>query len=227
MSVPRLTVPESAFDGALYRNSTRKQSLLLVYIVRLANGSALLLVLAYAVSILAIKPLLQVTAERRLEILETFRHKLRDCYLNLVGRVSTIPIVAIRKKGDASGKLYADAVVQTNSSYLKQQHGIPEDDDDDSRDKLAQKDVLFKLNQLNDALSRCLSYLVEEIPHYKTLKFAVEDFQSKADMVYFNGNELFTASVPTSAGPKKKNLVLERKNDIRSIKGMYISGQVI
>ncbi|CAH2350467.1 hypothetical protein CLIB1423_01S10770 [[Candida] railenensis] len=232
--VPILTIPESAFDATSY-TSNQRRSRLLAYIIKLTNGSAILLTVLYLVGVFGLKPLLELTASRRLEVLEKFRHKLRDCYLNLVGRVSYIPIVAINKN-DGSGKLYADAICQTSESYLKDKNasssllgeaGYSEgyNEEDDQTDKLKQNVLVGKLQHLSKRLNECTAYSISEIPHYKTVSYCVKDFQSKSDLVYFNTNEIFTVDADGPSGPRRKNLSIETRNEIRSIKGMYISGK--
>ncbi|CAK7891509.1 hypothetical protein CAAN1_01S05512 [[Candida] anglica] len=215
--VPILTIPETAFDPSGFHSNNARRSRLLGFLIKLTNGSAILLTLIYLIGIFGLKPLLELTANRRLEVLELFRAKLRDCYLNLIGKVSYIPIVAINKN-DGSGKLYADAITQTID--------LNGNDNDEENDKLSQNKLANKLNQLSEKLNQCTSYSVSEIPHYKTIRYCVKEFQNKADMIYFNNREFFTVDTEGINGKRKKNLTLEMKNEIRSIKGMYISGKV-
>lgn len=219
--VPVLTIPESAFEPSGY-SSNKHRSRLFTYLLQLTNGSAVLLTIVYLVAVFGLKPLLETTANRRLEVLEKFRSRLRDCYLSLVGKVSYIPIVAINKH-DGSGKLYADAICQTDNSHLSRDSPGSGSSGDD---KLGQNQTLAKLSQLSDSLSRCTPYLVSEIPHYKTIRYCVKDFQNKADTVFFNTHDIFTTTVEGAAGIRKKNISTETKTEIRSIKGIFISGKV-
>lgn len=226
MSVPILTIPEGAYDLSSYTSTplqyNRRKSRLLGYLINLTHGSAITLVVLYIIGLFVLKPLLETKTERHYEFLEYFRGKLRDCYLNLVGRVSYIPIVAINK----NGKLYADAIVQTDDSYKRA-------GDAEEADKLSQTQLLKKFKKLNKTLGECISYQVSEIPHYKTTNFAIKDFQNKADIVYFNSNDLFSVDTPVSmpaqteskSAHRKRNLSTDIKNDIRSIKGLFMSGQ--
>lgn len=209
MSVPILTIPEAAYDITAYTANPHRynqRSSLLVYLVRLTHGSAFTLTLLYIVGYFVIKPLLQTKADRHYEFLEFFRGKLREAFLKVVGRVSYVPVVAINR----NGKLYADAVVQTN-------HDLPD------TDKLNQGQLVSKLLKLNKVLNECTSYCKSEIPHYDLTSFVLKDFQNKADMVYFNSTDLF--SKLGDAGIRKRNLATDIKNDLRSIKGLYMSGQ--
>lgn len=251
MSIPILTIPEGAYDISAYTSSplqyNKRKSRLLTYLIKLTHGSAITLTIVYIIGLFVLKPLLETKAQRHYEFLEFFRGKLRDCYLNLVGRVSYIPIVAINKN-DGSGKLYADAITQTDDSYLKQVKGV-EVNDNDNNDKLGQNGLISKFRKLSNILNDCTSFQVNEMPHYKSTNYAVKDLQNKTDLVYFNSNELFSVNVPTNVAPskstsnstkaktttndtstnqptRKKNLSTEIKHEIRSMKGLYMSGQV-
>lgn len=236
--VPILTIPESAYDPSTYTLSPRqyggRKSKLLAYLVRLTHGSAIALTLSYIIGLLVLKPLLATTADRRYELLEKFRSKLRDCYLNLIGRVSFIPIVAINKN-DGSGKLYADAICQTADSYLDttSYKSIYEEEEElNKKDKLFQSRLTARLARLSEVLKNCEAYQLEDIPHYRTVNSALKDFQNKADLTYFNCNELFTTkteNIDSSSGttaPRTRNLAVDAKNEIRSIKGLYMTGQI-
>ncbi|KAL7667247.1 Uncharacterized protein ABC855_g910 [[Candida] zeylanoides] len=208
--VPVLTIPESAFEAAGY-SALGRRSRLLTYLVRLTHASAAALTVAYVLAALVVKPLLELTAARRLQVLDRFRVRLRDCYLSLVGRVSHIPIVAINR----DGKLYADAICQTPSSRAGVQPAAAE------RDGLVQS-----LHRLQSSLDQCTAYSVSEIPHYKTVRYCVQDFQTRADTDFFSTQAMFTTAVEGANGPRKKNIAVDIRNDIRGIKGMYISGKV-
>lgn len=216
MAVPILTIPEAAFDPAAYTLAQRRQSRLVKYLLTLTRGSAVFLVLAYVVGLFALKPLMESTALQRLDFLEAARGKLRDLYLNVINRVNYIPIVAINKK-DGSGKLYADSVCQTEDLQQKE--------DEQKEEKLGLGGIHGKLTKLHQVLKQCDSFLTSELPHYKVVNFQLKDFRQKTDMVYFNQRELFEA--PKEGKEKKsRNLAQEVKTNIRSVKGMFMSGQV-
>ena len=235
--VPILTIPESAYDPSTYTLSPHqyngRKSKLFAYLIRLTHGSAITLTLAYIIGLFVLKPLLETTASRRYDLLEQFRGKLRDCYLNLIGRVSHIPIVAINKN-DGSGKLYADAVCQTTDSYLDSTSykSINEQEEElNKKDKLFQGRLTTRLTRLSEVLKNCEAYRSEEIPSYKTVNFALKDLQNKADLTYFDSNELFTATANNTdssneSAPRKRNVAVDTKNEIRSIKGLFMSGQI-
>lgn len=214
MSVPILTIPETAFDPSAY-TGVRRQSNLVRYLLTLTRGSAGLLILAYLVGLFAIKPLLELTTIQRLDVLAACRGRLRDLYLNVIGRVNYIPIVAINKN-DGTGKRYADAICQTNDLSAKE----PESG------ALGLESVHEKISKLAEVLKQCNGFLVAQMPHYRVADFLVKDFKQKTDMVYFNQRELFEEPKDPRSKEKSKNLALEVKNNIRRIKGMFMSGQV-
>ncbi|CUM67210.1 uncharacterized protein PRCAT00004903001 [Priceomyces carsonii] len=226
-SVPILTIPESAYDASSFSSPVRRRSVILAYIFKLAHGSTLVALLTYVLGYFIIKPLLEIKAKRRLELLEKYRSKIRDYYISLIGKVKYIPIVAINKK-DGSGKFYADAVCQTQESYL--QDSVPkskeeQDADLEEKDSLYQQRLLARLAILSKRLETCTSYLISEIPHYKIVDQLVKEFQRKSDVEYFNSGEFLTVEVVEGDKRKKKDLALEAKNEIRSIKGLYMSGK--
>lgn len=225
--VPVLTIPESAFDPSQYARGHRKQSNLVLYLLKLTRGSALLLTVAYLLGVLWLKPVLEITAQRRYEYLEHFRHKMRDCYLGLIGKVSHIPIVAINR-GD--GKLYADAIVQTDDSYLDITRERTEEEKSQEileKDILAQGRISTKLGELSLRLKDCTAYLIGEIPHYKTVNFTLKELQNKIDLVYLNTEEPFCYRFIEQAGrpQRKKNMISEIRDDVRGIKGLFMSGK--
>ncbi|EGV60689.1 hypothetical protein PSN45_001537 [Yamadazyma tenuis] len=222
MSIPKLTIPETAFDPSIYTSSHRR-SRLLVYLLQLTNSSAILLVLIYVVSYIGIKPLLELTCSRRLEMLDKYRHKLRDLYLLLVSKVDHIPIVGFNRHG----KVFSDAMIQTDASYarrLKQLSPADQLEELEKTDKLNHSKLLSKLRKLNDVLSGCTSYTISEMPHYKSTRETVKSFQHEIDTKIFDYDELYTVET-NSEHRKKRNLVVDTKNDIRSIKGLFMSGQ--
>ncbi|KAG7662311.1 uncharacterized protein J8A68_004205 [[Candida] subhashii] len=228
-SVPILTIPETSYDPSIYSLKTKRgKSQLLIYLIKLTHGSGITLIIAYVLGLFVLKPLLETNATRRLEVLELVRGKVRDLYLNLIGRVSYIPIVGIKRPG--SNKLYADAVVQTDDSLLDRMRIIDKNDPSkDDEDKLGQGRLYNKLKQLSTRLTNdCRGYDSMEMHSYKSVNYAIRDLQSKADMIYFNSNDLFvpdTAMLAFDNKLPKRNLAVEARNEIRSIKGLYMSGQ--
>lgn len=209
--IPVLTIPETAYEPSRFLTRNKK-SRIAAYIFQLTRGSAAALTIAYILAFFAIKPLLETTAERRLEVLEHFRHKLRDCYLSIIGRVSRIPIVAINK----NGKVYADAIVQTElNSDAKAQE-----------DKLKQGELVLRLEVLSNRLKEATPYLKAEIPHYGVSNFALKELQNKVDLVFFGDGTPFCYREVEKNGVKRKvNVATEARDEVRTIKGLFMSGQ--
>ena len=73
------------------------------------------------------------------------------------------------------------------------------------------------------------SYSTSELSNYKSINYSIKDLQNKSDLVYFNQNDLFVldniVTVTSGTTMKKKDLAVETRNEIRSIKGLYMSGQ--
>lgn len=230
-SIPMLTIPEGAYEPSAYRQGKATPSRILQYLLKLTNGSAILLVVAYILGLAVLKPMLETGAGRRLELLEMFRGRLRDCYLNLVGRVSHIPVVAINK----NGKLYADAIVQTDDSYLdSSRYKSAEEREQElaNKDKLLQLGLVNKLKSLSASLNKCHPNLISEIPHYKTTNNVLKGLQARSDVV-FSASDIFNVEKDKDVNDKaekkverKKNIAVDTKNEIRSIKGLFMSGQV-
>lgn len=214
--VPKLTIPETSYDASIYTTPHRRSSLL-IYLIRLTNGSSFLLIVAYIVGYFVIKPLLETKNERRLEILEKYRHKIRDTYLSLIGLVDYIPIVGIKK----DKKVVVDTIIQTDESYLRKTVELNNEEKLEllnKEDKLSQKKLSEKLTKLSEVLNTCSSYSTKEMPHYKTVREDLKLFQHDIDTKLFNYDTLYSDG--------KRNLVVDSKNDIRSMKGLYMSGQI-
>lgn len=219
MSVPRITIPESAFDPSSYNLSSRRRrnAGTLLFILQLTRGSALAVFLAYFIGILALRPLMATVALQRLDYLEECRSKLRDLYLNVITRVKVIPIVGFDKKlGAHTKKVYVDAICQTDDLS-------EEAEKIDPVDTLGQTAVANKLSALSDSLRRVSAYLSANVPHYNSVNFTIKDLRQKADLVLFNQSELFAA--PPGAPRKTKNVSEDVKTSIRSIKGLFMSGK--
>lgn len=219
MSVPRLTIPESAFDPAAFLSilAARRRTSLFQFLLKLTNGSAAFLVLAYVIGLVGLKPLIETTAFRRLDYLEHYRNKLRDLYLNIINRVNHVPIIGLHH--DGSGKIYAEAVCQTDLSQANDHKG-------NKINELGLANLAEKLRDLQSVLSRCLSFSLDQMPHYRLADFALKDFQLKTDMTFFSHKELFTKNFVADGKPRLKHVAQEAKGEIRSIKGLYMSGQV-
>jgi hypothetical protein len=216
MSIPILTIPESAYEAQAYLAPQRSKSHLLLYILKLTRTSSIAVVLIYLVGYFAVKPVLETGSLRRLEVLDLYRTKLRDLYLNLIGRVSHIPIVSFNR---ANGKCYSDSITQTDESYFGSK-------DKDDGDKLSQNGLLLALSKLSQLLTECDAYLKTSISSYEPTNSSLRSFQNQADLKYFNTSEFFNVQAEESGKTRTKDIVVETKNEIRGIKGLYMSGQV-
>ncbi|KAK6199485.1 uncharacterized protein RJT21DRAFT_121817 [Scheffersomyces amazonensis] len=197
-SIPMLTIPEGAYDPNGF-TSIRRKSQLVQYLIRLTNGSSIGLILAYAIGMFVIKPLLETTATRRLQVWESYRKKLMDFYLSLITKVSYIPIVA--KKKDNDKRLYNDMVIQTDDSYLDKSRYKSEKEKNEeleANDKLYQLKLHNRLKKLNVALNNIDTYSVQKLSNFKSASFAIKDFQNKTDLVYFTHSNYFTDDSDTS-----------------------------
>lgn len=246
MSVPILTIPESSFDPASYNNlntanitnsKSKSQSQILLYIIKLTRRSSIGLILFYILGLFIIKPLMELNVTRRKDYLDYIRGKLRDFYLKSITKVQYIPIVAIKNK--QTGKLYSDAIIQTDNNNNNNKLSTNSTGGDDSDDRLGQNQLYKKLTKLSLLLTEGIrNYSTIELSNYKSINYSIKDLQNKSDLVYFNQNDLFVmdnggggggvSSIMTTSGNtmKKKDLAVETKNEIRSIKGLYMSGQV-
>ncbi|KAG7191595.1 uncharacterized protein KQ657_002990 [Scheffersomyces spartinae] len=218
-----VTIPETAYNASSYVD-VRRRSRLLSYFIKLSNRAALTAIGAYLVGWFVIKRLLETKNERTLGLTTHLRAALRDGYLKMIGYVEHIPIVTMNK----NGSLCADAVIQTDDSYLDRKHQVAKEQRHESTKSLVA--LKNKLTMLSDTLDKqCQSYLVSEMPLYVIADIAVKNLRKKADSTYFAYDTVFTKPAPdvsaVSNEPKRPiNLVSETKLSIRSIKGMYMSG---
>lgn len=226
--VQKLTIPETAFDPEAF-TSHHKRTSLFKFLLRLTHGSGILLTVIYIVSYFGIKPLIETATDRKLQIFDKYRHTLRDLYLRIISKVDYIPIVGVSKTNDGIIKVKVDTITQTETSYLNRTIELSNEDKLEqlnSIDKLNQIKLVAKLTKLNDSLSKCTSYNIGEIPHYKKTRDEVQAFQKLVDTQIFNYDDLYTVTYAQDGTEKLKNLVIDTKNDIRSIKGLYLTGQV-
>lgn len=224
MSVPRLTIPESAFNPNDYV-TIQKKSRLFRYIITLTNGSALFLILVYLVGYLGIKPLLELTTSRRIELLEKYRHRATDVYLRLVSKVDYIPIIGYKEK--SKHNVVVDQIIQTTKSTFSDDK-LSEDqklEALENKDKLSQIKLHHKLTKLNDLMKECTSYLAQEMFHYKVIRDQLKQFQNQVDTKLFDYDELCSVTTNVDNVEKRKDLVVDTKSDIRGIKGLYMSGK--
>ncbi|GEQ70394.1 hypothetical protein JCM33374_g4071 [Metschnikowia sp. JCM 33374] len=219
MTVPILTIPESAFNPGAYTTSQKaRHSGLLRFIVSLCRTSSAALIAAYIVGILVLRPLMATSVAQRTEFLESCRAHLRDLYLKVIRRVEYIPIVSIeRARGGQPRKIYADSVCQTED--LQQRTKAQPDEKTLGQDLVAEK-----LHGLVETLRQCRGHVTGGVDHVKVVDFSLKDLRQKSDFVYFDQTKLFNDPAP-AASKKPTNLAREVKQSIRGIKGMFMSGR--
>ena len=234
-NVPITTLPESPYNPLKYDlGFLARRSPLLAYLLTITHGSATGLVVAYILGYFLFSPLLEKTASRRYDYLELFRGRLRDFYLNLAGRVRYVPQVAINKN-DGSGKLYADAICQTEESHMRSQYGSEDSEEEDQNDKLSQAKLLSRLGELTNRLRECEAIQSIEVPHFTMTKNSVRELQEKTNSSYlsseiYEGDDSTTTTTTTTntTTPKTNRATMQStiKEQVRSIKGLFMTGQV-
>ncbi|OBA21448.1 hypothetical protein METBIDRAFT_11961 [Metschnikowia bicuspidata var. bicuspidata NRRL YB-4993] len=218
MSVPILTIPESAFSAAARLPALRaRRSQLLVYMLSLTRASALALVAAYLVGFLAARPLMASAVDQRIEFLEACRARLRGLYLAVIGKVDHIPIIGIERAAGQTRRIYADSVCQTEDLARAQQAA-------GARAGLGLAAVLAQLRLLGDRLGGCRGYLALETELCRAIGFSLKDLRLRAELVHFDANKLFVEPGPV-VSRKPRHMAREVKQGIRTIKGMFMSGR--
>lgn len=218
-----VTIPETAYNASSFID-VKRRSRLLAYLVKLTNGAAITAIAAYLIGWLVLKRLLETKSERTLALTTHLRAALRDGYLKMIGYVEHIPIVTMNRLG----RLCADAVIQTDDSYLDRKHKTADEQRHESTKSLVA--LKNKLTMLSDTLNKqCQSYLISEMPHYAIAGVSIKNLRKKADSTYFAYDTVFTRSASdvsaVSSEPRRPvNLVSETKLSVRAIKGMYMSG---
>ena len=149
MSVPILTIPESSFDPASYNNlntanitksksKSKSQSQILLYIIKLTRRSSIGLILFYILGLFIIKPLMELNVTRRKDYLDYIRGKLRDFILNQLLKFNIFLLLPLKIK--QTGKLYSDAIIQTDNNN-NNKLSTNSTGDDDSDDRLGQNQL--------------------------------------------------------------------------------------
>lgn len=224
MNVQELTFPEEEF--IVTKNQLPKVQIppALKFITSLLYKSGAGLTIAYFLSIFIIQPLLEIQYERRNEFIAYVLHRARRL-LNTLSLKRNLPVVAIRR-GD---KLYSDASVQTIDSKEQKKekelelrnslkYGVTFEDqvDGDVNKKNLIKNELLKLkDSLIDYNKDCCS--LNEINPFI---FQLKKFQGNIE-AYRHANIFKTGR--HMAGTSSGTAI---KNDIRTIKGWYLTGQV-
>lgn len=170
----------------------------LKYITSLLYRSGTGLSILYAILLLVVQPLLEIQFERRNDMATYALDRARQLLRSLG---TELPTVAV-KRGD---RLYSDASIQTQ----------------EEPDKLKITDkVNDKLVKLKDCIEHYKDNCVS-INEINPVQFQVKKFQSRIDA--YNSVQLFKGFERSMAG---KSAGVDMKNDIRTIKGWYLTGQV-
>ncbi|ODQ79087.1 hypothetical protein BABINDRAFT_147876 [Babjeviella inositovora NRRL Y-12698] len=215
MSFPKaVSFPE---DIALFSGSARV-SPLARFIRRVCYGSGYSLVLVYIVANFLVKPLLEEKYALRKDVLRYLRMKLVSYILKLSLEVERVPVVALSR----NGKLYNEIATQTDkpkeTGYSAYMHSYAEEE--------VEEDDTFKTGRLVKKLDYIHAQLVE-------LHCQNENTQKELHPLHFQMIDLLAhvQSLYTDPhnpkGPRAgRSSALDVKQDIRNIKGLYISGQV-
>lgn len=181
----------------------------LKYITSLLYGSGTTLSLVYILLIFIVQPLLKVQYERRNELAAFVLKRARDLLVTL-NKDTKLPPVAI-KRGE---KYYSDAQVQTDEASTKNSLVYFEDEKPENQNIL---------NERLKSLKLCLqdyNRYHAQIDELNPLTFQIKKFQGRID-AYSQANLLRIrgqASSDTSTN--------QLKQEIRSIKGLFLTGQV-
>lgn len=182
----------------------------LKFVTSLLYGSGTTLSLVYVLLILIIQPLLEVQYERRIDFASAVLKRSREL-LRSMNKTTNLPPVAI-KRGE---KFYSDAQVQTDEVSTRKSIVYFEDEVDSEGS-----------NVLNDRLSKLKNKLQNYNQHHSTmdelspLTFQIKKFQGRID-AYAQAN-LFRIR----GRPMNETSTNQLKQEIRSIKGLFLTGQV-
>lgn len=175
---------------------------------------------------LAIRPLLELTTTRRVELLDKYRHRATDVYLRLVSKVDYIPIIGYKDRNNHS-KVIVDQIVQTTKTTFTEDKLSDEDKLDalNKHDKLGHTKMQQKLAKLNSLMNECTSYRAKDMHHYSQIRDQLKRFQNDVDTNLFNYDTLYSVSTKVDDEERKRDLVVDTRNEIRGIKGLYMSGK--
>jgi hypothetical protein len=183
------------------------------YITSLLYKSGTGLSLLYLVLLMAIQPLLEVQYDRRNELV-SFALSKAIALLKLMGKKQSLPTVAI-KRGD---KHYSDAAVQTlDSEPVKTVNTYVTfaDESVESDNKLNDK-----LQKLRDCVEHYNKYCIS-LTDLQPTTFQIKTFQGRIDA--YQSAQLFKTNDRSISG---RSAAIDIRNEIRTIKGWYLTGQV-
>lgn len=202
----------------------------LKYITSLLYKSGSGISLVYFLLLLIIQPLLEIQYERRLDFSDNVLQKARKILKLLTDKNKDLPSVCYR----IGNRLYSDAQVQTEFNS-----------EEESKDYTPRKAITFhndiystetyktseSKNIINDKL-RLLKSTIEDynkaaddIPEVNATLFQVKKFQGRID--HYSTLQLFKNLKQQTPGISRfESDAKGLKNEIRTIKGWYLTGQV-
>lgn len=182
----------------------------LKYITSLLYGSGAGLSVLHILLIFVVQPLLEVQYERRNELASFILRKAREV-LVLMNKSAKLPPVAI-KRGD---KYYSDAQVQTEEVNTKKSFVYFEDEVEKERKNKVNDRMVSLRNTLQD-----YNRYHAQIDELNPLTFQVKKFQGRID-AYSQANLL-----RIRGQTQNDTTTNQLKKEIRSIKGLFLTGQV-
>ncbi|KAH3672774.1 hypothetical protein WICMUC_004180 [Wickerhamomyces mucosus] len=196
----------------------------LKYINSLLYRSGTLLSLTYFLLICILQPLLQLQYEKRVEFQSYVLKKARFILSLIINHNKSLPSIAYKVRN----KIYSDAQVQTE---------ISEDNTESWRPKQisfyphssAVTDSTSKTHSINRNLKKLSNIVNElkdqyiEINEINPCLFQVKKFQGRID--YYKNLKLFK-DTKTSKRSANESDSTSIRNEIRTIKGWYLNGQV-
>lgn len=148
------------------------------------------------VLLLLVQPLLDLQYSRRNDLVGSALSRVQ-ALLKTLGTYCELPPVAVKR----DSKYYSDAQVQTATTVFN----TP-----------AESRLRDKLNSLKDCVEHYRDHCTQ-IHEIAPLNFQLRNFQSRIDL--YSNTELFKRA-------RGKSVTPEFKQDIRTIKGWYLTGQV-
>lgn len=182
----------------------------LKYITSLLYGSGTALSFVYILLILIIQPLLEVQYARRNDLAGFVLKRAREILVTL-SKDAKLPPVAIKR----GGKFYSDAQIQTDQVNTRTSSVYFEDEKPENENVLNERLKSLKLALLD--YNRYYAHVDELNP----LTFQIKKFQGRID-AYSQANLLRIRGQSMNDQMSTTKL----KQEIRSIKGLFLTGQV-
>lgn len=188
----------------------------LIYITKLLYRSATGLSLVYIVLLLVVQPLLEIQYDRRMELLSSTLDRAQKV-LKLLNKVQPLPPVAV-KRGD---KYYSDANVQTlEDEKIRYRNSTYVTFEDEAEKHGTGDKVQDNLIRLRDCIEHYNKYCVD-LSVISPTNFQVKRFQNRVEA--YKTHQLFK---PDAKSLSSKSATSDIRQQIRTIKGWYLTGQV-